>query len=155
MSSSEDKCEVFKDKHEDLRKMEYFRKAINSTEGRKEKSKPPQGGVYKDFEAPSGQKPSQAPRAPREGSEEEEMTNLRLGNATCRPHNTPASQSPEFRHLRVLRSQRHNRFQELVKGLDMFRLDDRREMRTKFFERHRFETGKKKIPTTMKEKEGF
>ena len=50
MSSSEDKCEVSKDKHEDLRKMEYFRKAINPTEGRKGKSKPPQGGVYKDFE---------------------------------------------------------------------------------------------------------
>ena len=39
MSSSEDKCEVSKDKHEDRRKMEYFREAINSTEGIKEKSK--------------------------------------------------------------------------------------------------------------------
>ncbi|KAF3599121.1 hypothetical protein F2Q69_00035255 [Brassica cretica] len=48
MSSSEDKCEVSKDKHEDRRKMEYFREAINSTEGRKGKSKPPLGGVYKD-----------------------------------------------------------------------------------------------------------
>ena len=50
MSSSEDKCEVFKDKHEDRRKMEYFREAINSTEGRKGKGKPPLGGVYKDVE---------------------------------------------------------------------------------------------------------
>ncbi|KAF2575520.1 hypothetical protein F2Q70_00003231 [Brassica cretica] len=50
MSSSKDKCEVFKDKHEDRRKMEYFREAINSTEGRKGKSKPPLGGVYKDVE---------------------------------------------------------------------------------------------------------
>ncbi|KAF2616822.1 hypothetical protein F2Q68_00039796 [Brassica cretica] len=50
MSSSEDKCEVSKDKHEDRRKMEYFRKAINSTEGRKGKRKPPLGGVYKDAE---------------------------------------------------------------------------------------------------------
>ncbi|KAF2614888.1 hypothetical protein F2Q70_00011852 [Brassica cretica] len=50
MSSSEDKCEVSKDKHEDRRKMEYFREAINSAEGRKGKSKPPLGGVYKDFE---------------------------------------------------------------------------------------------------------
>ena len=39
MSSSEDNCEVSKDKHEDRRKMEYFREAINSTEGIKEKSK--------------------------------------------------------------------------------------------------------------------
>ena len=30
--------------------MEYFCEAINSTEGRKGKSKPPLGGVYKDFE---------------------------------------------------------------------------------------------------------
>ena len=50
MSSSEDKCEVSKDKHEDRRKMEYFREAINSTEGRKGKRKPSLGGVYKDFE---------------------------------------------------------------------------------------------------------
>ena len=50
MSSSEDKCEVPKDKHEDRRKMEYFCEAINSTEGRKGKSKPPLGGVYKDVE---------------------------------------------------------------------------------------------------------
>ena len=50
MSSSEDKCEVSKDKHEDQRKMEYFREAINSTKGRKGKSKPPLGGVYKDVE---------------------------------------------------------------------------------------------------------
>ena len=50
MSSSEDKCEVSGDKHEDLRIMEYFRKAINSTDGRKGKRKPPLGGVYKDFE---------------------------------------------------------------------------------------------------------
>lgn len=50
MSSSEDKCEVSKDKHEDRRKMEYFREAINSTKGRKGKSKPPLGGVYKDVE---------------------------------------------------------------------------------------------------------
>ena len=28
--------------------MEYFREAINSTEGRKGKSKPPPGGIYKD-----------------------------------------------------------------------------------------------------------
>ena len=50
MSSSEDKCEVSEDKHEDRRKMEYFREAINSTEGRKGKRKPSLGGVYKDFE---------------------------------------------------------------------------------------------------------
>ena len=50
MSSLEDKCEVSKDKHEDRRKMEYFREAINSTKGRKGKSKPPLGGVYKDVE---------------------------------------------------------------------------------------------------------
>ncbi|KAF3493781.1 hypothetical protein DY000_02053258 [Brassica cretica] len=50
MSSSENKCEVSKDKHEDRRKMKYFRKAINSTEGKKGKSKPPLGGVYKDNE---------------------------------------------------------------------------------------------------------
>ena len=30
--------------------MEYFREAINSTKGRKGKSKPPLGGVYKDVE---------------------------------------------------------------------------------------------------------
>ena len=48
MYSSEDKCEVSKDKHEDRRKVEYFRKAINSTKGKKGKSKPPLGGVYKD-----------------------------------------------------------------------------------------------------------
>ena len=41
MLSSEDKFEVSKDKHEDWRKMEYFREAINSTRGRKGKSKPP------------------------------------------------------------------------------------------------------------------
>ena len=45
---SKDKCEVSKDKHEDQRKMEYFHEAINSTNGRKGKSKPPLGGVYKD-----------------------------------------------------------------------------------------------------------
>ena len=50
MSSSEDKCEVSKDKHEDRRKMEYFREAINSTKGRTGMSKPPLGGVYKDVE---------------------------------------------------------------------------------------------------------
>ena len=50
MSSSEDMCEVSKDKHEDRKKMEYFREAINSTEGMKEKSKPPLGGLYKDVE---------------------------------------------------------------------------------------------------------
>ena len=50
MSSSEDKCEVSKDTHEYRRKMEYFREAINSTKGRKGKSKPPLGGVYKDVE---------------------------------------------------------------------------------------------------------
>ena len=41
MSSSEDKCEVSEDKYKDRRKMEYFRELINSTEGRKRKSKPP------------------------------------------------------------------------------------------------------------------
>ena len=41
MSSSEDKCEVSEDKHEDRRKMKYFREEINSTEGREGKSKPP------------------------------------------------------------------------------------------------------------------
>ena len=50
MSSSEDKCEISKDKHEDRRKMEYFREAIDSTKGRKGKSKTPLGGVYKDAE---------------------------------------------------------------------------------------------------------
>ena len=47
MSSSEDKCEVSKDKHEDRGKMEYFREAINSTEGRKGKRKPPLGEYIK------------------------------------------------------------------------------------------------------------
>ncbi|KAF2573500.1 hypothetical protein F2Q70_00002675 [Brassica cretica] len=41
MSSSKDKCEVSKDKHEDQRKMEYFREVINLTECRNGKSKPP------------------------------------------------------------------------------------------------------------------
>ena len=41
MSCSEDKCEVSEDKYKDRRKMEYFREVINSTEGRKEKRKPP------------------------------------------------------------------------------------------------------------------
>ncbi|KAF3532211.1 hypothetical protein DY000_02040689 [Brassica cretica] len=50
MSSSEDKWEVSKDKHEDRRKMENFREAINSTKGRKGQSKPPLGGVYKDVD---------------------------------------------------------------------------------------------------------
>ena len=50
MSSSEDKCEVSKDKHKDRGKIEYFREAINSTKGRKGKSKPPLGGVYKEVE---------------------------------------------------------------------------------------------------------
>ena len=50
MLSSEDRCAVSKDKHEDRMKMEYFREAINSTKGRKGKSKPPLGGVYKDVE---------------------------------------------------------------------------------------------------------
>ena len=50
MSSSEDKCEVFKDKHENRRKMEYFHKAINSTEDRKGKRKLPLGGLYKHVE---------------------------------------------------------------------------------------------------------
>ncbi|KAF2611597.1 hypothetical protein F2Q70_00011629 [Brassica cretica] len=50
MSSSEDKCEVSKDKHEDRRKTECFREAINSTEGKNGKSKPLLGGVYKDAE---------------------------------------------------------------------------------------------------------
>ena len=50
MSSSEDKCEVSKNKHEDRSKMEYFREAINSTEGSKGKSNQPLGGVYKDVE---------------------------------------------------------------------------------------------------------
>ena len=50
MSSSEDKCEVSKDKHEDRRKMKYSRETINSTKGRNGKRKPPLGGVYKDVE---------------------------------------------------------------------------------------------------------
>ena len=41
MSSSEDKCEVSGDKHRGRRKMEYFREVINSTKGRKGKSKQP------------------------------------------------------------------------------------------------------------------
>ncbi|KAF3607546.1 hypothetical protein DY000_02046882 [Brassica cretica] len=53
MPSSEDKCEVSKDKHEDRRKMEYFSEAIISTESRKGKRKPPLGGVYKDVESNS------------------------------------------------------------------------------------------------------
>ena len=52
----EDKCEVSKDKHKDRRKMEYFREAINSTEGRKGKSNPPLGGVYKDVEVDEARK---------------------------------------------------------------------------------------------------
>ena len=40
MSISENKCEVSEDKYKDQRKMEYFREVINSTKGRKEKSKP-------------------------------------------------------------------------------------------------------------------
>ena len=50
MSSSEDKCAVSKDIHEDRRKMVYFREAINSTKGIKGKRKPPLGGVFKDVE---------------------------------------------------------------------------------------------------------
>ena len=50
MSSSKDKCEVSKDKHEDRRKIEYFCEAINLTEGRQGKSKLPLGGVYMDIE---------------------------------------------------------------------------------------------------------
>ena len=56
MSSSADKCGVSKDKHEDRRKMEYIREAINSTKGRKGKSKPPIGGVYKDVEVEEANK---------------------------------------------------------------------------------------------------
>ena len=51
MSTLDDKCDVSKDKQEDRRKIEYFREAINSTEGRKGNSKPPLGVVYKDVEA--------------------------------------------------------------------------------------------------------
>ena len=43
MSSSEDKCEVSEDKHEDRGKIEYFRETINSAQGKKGKSKPPLG----------------------------------------------------------------------------------------------------------------
>ncbi|KAF3585887.1 hypothetical protein F2Q69_00030634 [Brassica cretica] len=50
MSSSEDKCEVSKDKHEDRGKMEYFREVINLTEGRKGKEKTTSRGVYKNVE---------------------------------------------------------------------------------------------------------
>ena len=50
MSSSEDNFEVSKDKHSDRMKMEYFCEVINSTEGRKRKSNPPLGEVYKDVE---------------------------------------------------------------------------------------------------------
>ena len=50
MSSSGDICEVSKDKHEDLRKVEYLCEAINTIEGRKGKRKPPLRGVYKDVE---------------------------------------------------------------------------------------------------------
>ena len=57
MSSSEDKCEVSKDKHEDRRKIEYFHEAINSTKGRKGKSKPPLGEVYKDVEVEEAKGP--------------------------------------------------------------------------------------------------
>ena len=41
MSTSEDKCEVSEDKYKDRGKIEYFCEVINSTEGRKGKSKPP------------------------------------------------------------------------------------------------------------------
>ena len=41
MSSSKEKCEVFKDKHEDRRKMKYFREVIDLTEGKKGKGNPP------------------------------------------------------------------------------------------------------------------
>ena len=57
MSSSEDKYEVSKDKHEDQRKKEYFREAIKSTKGRKGKIKPPLGGVYKDVEVEKAKGP--------------------------------------------------------------------------------------------------
>ena len=50
MSSSEVKCEVSKDKHEDRRKMKYFYEVINSTDGRKGKSKLLLGGVFMDVE---------------------------------------------------------------------------------------------------------
>ena len=50
MSSLEDNVKFPKDKHEDQRKMEYFREVINSTEVRKGKRKPTLGGVYKDVE---------------------------------------------------------------------------------------------------------
>ena len=50
MLSLKDKCEVSKDKYEYRRKMEYLCEAINLTEGRKGKSKPPLGGLYKDVE---------------------------------------------------------------------------------------------------------
>ena len=43
MSSSEDKCKVSEDKHEERGKKYYFREAINKAEGRKGKSKPPLG----------------------------------------------------------------------------------------------------------------
>ena len=51
MLSSEDKCEVSKDKYEDRRKMEYFCETINLTECIKGNSKPLLGGVYKDVVA--------------------------------------------------------------------------------------------------------
>ena len=41
MSSLQDKCDVSEDKYKDRRIMEYLREVINSTEGRKGKSKPP------------------------------------------------------------------------------------------------------------------
>ena len=74
------------------------------------------------------------------------MTNRHPGNATCRPHSTPASQSPEFDFLQPLRSQQYNRPPELVEVFDMFRPDDRGKMRTEFLKRHRLETGKEKKP---------
>ena len=43
MSSLEDKCEVSEDKHEGRGQIKYFREAINLTEGRKGKIKPPLG----------------------------------------------------------------------------------------------------------------
>ena len=50
MSSSEDKCAVSEDKHEDRGKMKYFREAINSTEGKKGKEQTASRRVYKNVE---------------------------------------------------------------------------------------------------------
>ena len=63
MSSSGDISEVSKDKHEDLRKVEYFCEAINTIEGRKEKRKPKPEDIRK-FLNPYPSPPPRHPHPP-------------------------------------------------------------------------------------------